>query len=171
MKYILIAFIGLFLSSNTAIALEKASPDQNDKVQKLVQELVPYNLKQTLQTFSKTVHGGIMHVVAKSANDGQQIKLIQANLLKTANDYKKGDYSVTERIHGADMPGLAQLKTAETNDIKFEYKALPDGAQIHFSSEYPLFVDALHEWFDAQISDHGNAVIPGHAQHHSTPVE
>lgn len=137
MKYILIAFVGFLLNSNTTLALEKASPEQNDKVQKLVQELVPYKLEKTLQTFSKTVHGGVMHVVAKSANDGQQIKLIQVNLLKITNEYKKGDYSVTERIHGAEMPGLAQLKTAETDDIKFEYKALPDGAQIHFSTEYP----------------------------------
>lgn len=87
------------------------------------------------------------------------------------NEFKKGDYSDTERMHGADMPGLAQLKKAEVDDIRFEYRVLPIGAQIHFSTEYPLFVDALHEWFDAQISDHGNAVIPEHSQHHATLAE
>jgi len=171
MKYLLIAFIGLLLNSTATLALEKSSQEQSDKLHKLVQELVPYNLNQTLQTFTKTVHGGVLHVVAKSPSDTQQIKLIQANLLKMANEFKKGDYSNTERLHGADMPGLVQLKKAEVDDIRFEYRTLPNGAQIHFSSEYPLYVDALHEWFDAQISDHGNAVLPEHSQHHSTPVE
>ena len=171
MKYLLIAFIGLLLNSTATLALEKSSQEQSNKQHKLVQELVPYNLDQTVQTFSKTVHGGVLHVVAKSSSETQQIKLIQANLLKMANEFKKGDYSDTERIHGADMPGLVQLKKAEIDDIRFEYRALPNGAQIHFSSEYPLFVDALHEWFDAQISDHDNAVIPEHSQHHATPAE
>ncbi len=57
------------------------------------------------------------------------------------------------------------------DDIKFEYKALPDGAQIHYSTEYPQYVQALHEWFDAQMSEHGNAEIPEHIKHHSTPAE
>jgi len=48
---------------------------------------------------------------------------------------------------------------AEIDDIKYEYKALPNGAQIHYSTEYPQYVQALHEWFDAQVSEHGNEVV------------
>jgi hypothetical protein len=171
MKHYPLLFIGLLLFSTTAPALEKASPKQIEDVQQRVQQAVPYALDQTLQTFSKTVHGGVLHVVAKSADDTRQIKLIQAYLLKMANDFKKGDFSETERMHGADMPGLAQLKKAETDDIKYDYKVLVNGAQIHYSTEYPQYVQALHEWLDAQASDHGNDVIPEHIQHHSTPVE
>jgi hypothetical protein len=36
---------------------------------------------------------------------------------------------------------------------------LRNGAQIHYSTEYPLLAQALHEWFDAQMSDHDNTVI------------
>jgi len=162
---------GLLLFSTTAPALEEASPKQNDKVDQRMQQVVPFALDQTLETFTKTVHGGVQHVVAKSADNTRQIKLIQAHLLKIANEFKKGDFSVTERVHGADMPGLAQLKMAETDDIKFEYKALPNGAQIHYSTEYPQYVQALHEWFDAQKAEHGNDVIPEHIQHHATPAE
>lgn len=64
MKYLLIAFIGLLLNSTATLALEKSNQEQSNKQHKLVQELVPYNLDQTLQTFSKTVHGGVLHVVA-----------------------------------------------------------------------------------------------------------
>jgi hypothetical protein len=162
---------GLLLFSMTALALEKTGPKQIDEVDQRMQQVVPFALDQTLETFTKTVHGGVQHVVAKSADNTQQIKLIQAHLLKIANEFRKGDFSVTERVHGANMPGLAQLKMAETDDIRFEYKALPNGAQIHYSTEYPQYVQALHEWFDAQISEHGNEVVPEHIKHHSTPAE
>jgi len=171
MKKYPLMLAGLLLFATTALALEKSDPKPINEVNQRVQQVAPYALDQTLQTFTKTVHGGVQHVVVKSADNTRQIKLIQAHLLKLADAFRKGDFSTTERVHGADMPGLAQLKMAETDDIRFEYKALENGAQIHFSTEYPQYIQALHEWFDAQASDHGNAVIPEHSQHHSTPAE
>jgi uncharacterized protein (DUF2236 family) len=128
-------------------------------------------VNKTLQTFTKTVHGGVQHVVAKSPDDKKQINLIQDYLRKLTNEFRKGDFSETERIHGADMPGLAQLKKAEPDDIYYEYKMLPDGAQIHYSSEWPQDVQALHEWFDAQLKEHGNEVVPEHLRHHESTAE
>jgi len=171
MKHYSLILAGLLLFSTTASALEKTGSARTDEVLQRSQPVLPFSVEQSLQTFSKTVHGGVQHVVVKSAGDTRQVKLIQAYLLKLADAYRKGDFSETERIHGADMPGLTLLKTAETDDIKFEYKALENGAQIHYSTEYPQFVQALHIWFDAQISDHGNPVVPEHSQHHSTIAE
>lgn len=171
MKNYPLILAGVLLFSTTAPAFEKASPKQIDEVDQRMQQVVPFAVDQILETFTKTVHGGVQHIIAKSADNTQQIKLIQAHLLKIANEFRKGDFSVTERIHGADMPGLAQLKMAETDDIKFEYKALPNGAQIHYSTEYPQYVQALHEWFDAQKSEHGNDVIEEHGKHHTAPAE
>jgi len=155
----------------TASAFEKNDPEPVTEIRQRAQQVVPYTLSEALQSFTKTVHGGIQHVVAKSANDTRQIKLVQAHLSEIANQYRKGDFSVTERVHGPDMPGLVQLKMAKTDDIKFEYKALPNGAQIHYTTEYPQFVQALHEWFDAQGIEHGNDPIPEHSKHHQTPAE
>jgi hypothetical protein len=171
MKYFPLIVTGLVLFSTIVPALEKAGPEQMEEVQQRRQHIVPFAVDQTLQSFTKTVHGGVQHVIVKSADNAAQIKLVQAHLQKLADDFRKGDFSETERIHGADMLGLAQLKMAETDDIKFEYKPLPDGAQIHYSTEYPQYVQALHEWFDAQVSDHGNAVIPEHMKHHKAPSE
>lgn len=160
----------LFFSATAALALENTSPTQAEVDQRM-QQVVPFALDQTLETFTRTVHGGVQHVVAKSPDNTRQIKLIQNHLIKIANEFRNGDFSVTERIHGADMPGLAILKTAKPDDIKFEYEPLPNGGQIHYSTEYPQYVQALHEWFDAQAKEHGNDVIPGHSKHHATPAE
>ncbi len=171
MKQVALISMGLLFFAATALAEDYASPQRRENVQKLRQELVPYATDQALEEFSKTVHGGVMHVVAKSANDANQIRLIQDYLRQTAEAFGNGDFSSTEKMHGADMPGLQQLKTAKTDDIRFEYKTLPNGAQIHFSTEYPQFVQALHEWLDAQIKDHGNALEPEHLKHHSGMAE
>jgi hypothetical protein len=169
-NYPLIA-LGFVLFSTAAPAFEKTNPEPVTEVRQRAQQVAPYTLSLALQTFTKTVHGGIQHVVAKSADDTRQIKLIQSHLQAIADEYRKGDFSVTERVHGPDMPGLTQLKMAKPDDIKFEYKALPNGAQIHYSTEYAQFVQALHEWFDAQMIEHGNDAIPEHSKHHLTPAE
>lgn len=171
MKNYPIILAGLLFLATAATAVEKTGSTPTDEVRQRTQQVVPYALDQVLQTFTQTAHGGIQHVIAKSADNTRQIKLIQAHLLEIANEFRKGNFSVTERMHGADMPGLAQLKTAKTDDIKFEYQALPNGAQIHYSTEYPQFVQALHEWLDAQTAEHGNDVIPEHSRHHLTPAE
>ncbi len=161
-----VAVAGLLIFSASALAVDHASPKPSNV------PVLPYPAEQTVQTFSKTVHGGVQHVVAKAAADNVQVvKAIQSHLFKIAGDFRKGDFSVTERLHGANMPGLAQLKKAEQGDIRYDYKSLDNGGQIHYSSEYPQYVQALHEWFDAQASEHGAAVVPGHNQHHLTPAE
>lgn len=171
MKKPSLILVGLLLFSTATAAFENDNPEPVNTVRQRAQEVVPYDLGQALQTFTKTVHGGIQHVVSKSSGNAREIEAIQAHLSKMANDFRKGDFSVTERVHGSDMPGLTQLKTAKTDDIKFEYKALPNGAQIHYTTEYPQYVQALHEWFDGQLIEHGNDVIQEHSKHHSTPAE
>lgn len=130
-----------------------------------------YSPDNTLQTFSKTVHGGVQHVVVKPGADAKVIGAIQAHLRQLAGAFASGDFSASERMHGAAMPGLATLKGAKPDEIRYEYRALPNGAQIHYSSEYPQLVQALHEWFDAQTQAHGAEVVPGHQQHHATPAQ
>lgn len=171
MKIYSLLLAGLVLFTGAAFAADNTSSAQNDEIRQRTQTVTPYDINKTKQMFTRTVHGGVQHVVAKSPEDSEQIKLIQAYLLKLSNNFSAGDFSETERAHGADMPGLARLKMAQPYDIKYEYKALPDGAQIHYSTEYPLLTQALHEWFDAQMSDHDNTVLPEHSKHHQKPSE
>ncbi|MDD4915925.1 MAG: aspartate carbamoyltransferase [Methylococcales bacterium] len=172
MKHFILIVIGLLLMNATARAQDKAPAMPAGELTQRMQQAVPYRLDQTVQTFTKTVHGGVQHVIVKiPENNEAQIRLIQAHLRKTVEQLKKGDFSLTEGVHGKNMPGLTQLKLAEPDDIRYEYKALKNGAQIHYSSEYPQYVQALHEWFVAQSRAHGNAVVPEHERHHSAVTE
>jgi hypothetical protein len=59
------------------------------------------------------------------------------------------------------MPGLADLKSG-AKKIDVGYSALPDGAQLGYTANDPKPVTVIHDWFTAQLSDHGY-----HATEHS----
>ena len=64
-------------------------------------------------------------------------------------------------MHGADMPGLAALQ-AGARHIDMQYTPLPDGAQIRYTTQDPALIKALHQWFAAQLSDHGHHAVGHH---------
>ena len=39
--------------------------------------------------------------------------------------------------------------------MEIVYRELPGGAEIHYTGKDVATVDAIHKWFDAQLSDHG----------------
>ena len=45
--------------------------------------------------------------------------------------------------------------------ITISYGEVDRGAEIRYASEDPALVEAIHQWFDAQLRDHGE-----HAQSH-----
>jgi hypothetical protein len=65
-----------------------------------------------------------------------------------------GDFSDPLSLHGTDMPGVKELSVGAAQ-VNVEYSALPNGAQIVFTTEGIHLVTALHRWFGAQLSDHG----------------
>jgi hypothetical protein len=159
-------FIATFLLASfiTApiYAVEKADEERLDEVAERGSHVMPFDLEKTTHVFSKTDNGGIQQVIAKDISDAEQISLIRAHLSKISNEFKQGNFSNPEKVHGADMPGLSELKIAKLGQIKIEYTELPDGAQIGYSTELPQFINAIHQWFDAQLSDHARHAVPGH---------
>jgi hypothetical protein len=156
----IIPFLIILLVTTTAYAVEKADEERLDKVAQRSMLVIPFDLEKTTNIFSKTPMGGLQLVVVKDKSDAGQIRLIRAYLSEISDDFKRGDFSKPERVHGADMPGLAELKSARPGQIKIEYKEVPDGAQITYSVRSPELINVFHQWFDAQISDHARHAVP-----------
>jgi len=135
-------------------AIEKATDKRLDEVAEKGRLVMPFNLEQTLHVFSKSEYGGVQQVIVKDESDKAQIALIQDHLDKIYNDFKNRDFSDPEKIHGADMPGLKVLKNAAYDEITLQFRILPNGAEIVYTAKKPVLIDAIHQWFDAQLSDH-----------------
>ncbi len=124
-------------------------------------QVMPFDLDKTTHRFKPTGGGGVQAVVAKDRADHEQIADIRRHLRKEASAFARGDLSDPAAIHGEGMPGLEELE-ANADALAVRYSERPDGAEVHFKSSDPKVVDALHQWFDAQVSDHGK-----HAEHAS----
>lgn len=129
-------------------------------------DVMPFNLKATTHIFTKTVEGGTQRVIAKHAGDKAQTKLIREHLQEIRRQFLEGDFSGPSYIHGNDMPGLAELRSAKPGKIAIEYREVADGAELHYRTSDAKLVAALHNWFDAQLADHGPDAIEGQRHHH-----
>ena len=129
-------------------------------------EVMPFSLTATTHVFTKTADGGVQRVIAKNAADVGQIKLIREHLHEIQMQFSRGDFSGPTYIHGTHMPGLAELKAAAPGEIAVAYQGVEAGAELVYRTANPKLVVALHEWFDAQLSDHGADAMAGHAHQH-----
>ena len=118
-------------------------------------EVMPFDLEKTTHIFDKTETGGVQKVVADDPNDAEQVALIREHLEEEAAAFRRGDLSDPSEIHGEQMPGLKDLE-AGAKEMDIRYSGLPDGAQIEYETSDPALVAALHDWFNAQVSDHGD---------------
>lgn len=151
--------LGMLLAANLAHA-QPASSERLDAVAERGRHVMPFNLEKTLHVFDKTAHGGIQQVIAKDAGDAEQIALIRRHLLAISQGFQNGDFSRQRRIHGNDMPGVAELAAGYAK-VRFAYRELPNGAEIEYSAEESSLVDAIHRYFNAQLNDHARHAVDG----------
>ncbi|VVD61243.1 aspartate carbamoyltransferase [Pandoraea terrigena] len=124
-------------------------------------EVMPFSLAATTHIFTKTATGGVQQVVTKR-HDPKQVALIREHMTVIARNFAAGDFGAPETIHGSDMPGLSALRAAQPGELKVSYRDLRNGGEIVYRANGPRLVDALHKWFDAQLSDHGHDAMAGH---------
>jgi hypothetical protein len=150
---------------NVSQDTEKTGEARLNEVADRGRHIMPFNLEQTTHIFSKTQQGGVQQVIAKDKANTEQISLIREHLAKISHEFKQGDFSNPAKIHGNTMPGLEMLRKAEPGRIKIDYKELADGAEINYATDDQKLVNALHQWFDAQLRDHSRHAVSGHPHH------
>ena len=164
--------IALAVLVGLPLAAAAQDAQRQAEVAKRGADVMPFSLKATTHIFTKTEEGGIQRVVAKSAADTQQIKLVREHLRDIRAQFLKGDFSGPTHIHGTEMPGLAELEAAKPGQIAIDYKDTDAGAELSYRTTDAKLVQALHHWFDAQLSDHGADAMAGHQRHdHGTMMK
>lgn len=141
-------------------ACATSTQDRQAEVADKGRSVMPFDLDKTTHRFLPTDNGLLEEVVADDPGDTSQITLIRQHLAAEAQRFQAGDFSDPARIHGQDMPGLADL-TAGASKITISYADLPAGASLSFRTTEPALVQALHDWGQAQVSDHGTHADQG----------
>jgi len=138
---------------------DQALADRQEAVAESGAEVMPFDLDATTHVFTDTLTGGTQDVIADDPSDATNIDLIRLHLEDEATKFRAGDFSDPEAIHGSAMPGLATLKERFA-DISVDLVETEIGATITYGSDDAVVVEAIHDWFAAQSSDHGD-----HAEH------
>jgi hypothetical protein len=151
-------------ASQTAVAAP-APPERQAEVAARGAQVMPFKLGATSHVFTKNRNGGLQQVLVRDPKDREQLRLVRSHLREIAGRFQAGDFSAPARIHGVSMPGLEPLAQARPGEITIHYRELSNGAQIRYATSNPALVPALHQWFDAQLSDHGADAREGHGHH------
>ena len=131
-----------------------ASTEHQAEVAERGAEVMPFDLERTTHIFEKLDSGGLQQVITDDG-DAEQVRLIREHLAEEAERFQNGDFHDPAMIHGDDMAGLHELVTGAER-LTITYSEIDDGAQILYSADEPELVNALHAWFDQQVSDHGS---------------
>jgi hypothetical protein len=164
MKFVVLSLS--LLVAALSLPATAADAQRQAEVAKRGADVMPFSLQATTHVFSKAADGGTQRVVAKDAADAPQVALVRAHLREIRVQFLKGDFAGPSHIHGADMPGLAALQAAKPGQLGIDYQDVKAGAELTYRTADPKLVAALHQWFDAQLSDHGADAMAGRHPHH-----
>jgi uncharacterized protein YceK len=131
--------------------IKKASPARIDEDSQRRQHI--------MVSFDKTEKGGVQQINAGDPNNNQQIVMSRKYLTTISEEFRRGDFSKLENIHGNNPPWLALLRSAKPGDLHIQYQMRPFGAEIRYTSENPVLITAMHQWFDAQLADLGSDTL------------
>lgn len=154
------------LSTAMPLLSHAADAKRQADVSRRGKDVMPFSLEATTHIFTKTAAGGTQRVVAKNVSDAEQTELTRGHLQDIERQFLKGDFSGPAHIHGPDMPGLSELRSAKPGRITITYRNVPGGAELEYRTADAGLVAALHNWFDAQLSDHGADAVEGHPHRH-----
>lgn len=127
---------------------------KQEQVHHMSHQVMPFDMSETIHVFRMTDSGGVQKVLVRNTREADQIVLIRQHLGHEAEMFKHGNYSDPTKLHGVDMPGIAEL-SANPAKVNVSYSELPEGAQIIFETDDLSLVTAIHRWFGAQLSEHG----------------
>ncbi|MEU4545038.1 hypothetical protein [Nonomuraea dietziae] len=160
----LITALALIVVAATAYALvsrneQQALAARQAEIATRSRQVMPFDLERTTHRFARSATGGVQTVTSDDPADAEQVTLIREHLTEEAAGFSRGDYGDPASIHGGEMPGLRDLEQGHSR-IDIRYTELPAGARITYATTDASLVAALHAWFDAQVTDHGQ-----HAEH------
>lgn len=149
----LLIIAGLFLSFTVACQSPPKAGHQR-MIHQMGAQVMPFDLSKTRHIFEMTETGGIQRVIVRDPKDADQIPLIRQHLQHEAMRFANGNFADPMALHGMDMPGISAL-SAGASKIQIRYAEVPSGAELTFETSDIHLITAIHQWFGAQLSDHG----------------
>ena len=100
------------------------------------------------ETLIPTPDGGIEDAVV-IAPSLAAVKHLRAETRERAAAFARGNFVDPTNPHGDLVPGLREMR-GQWNRVHVRYEDLPAGSRIEYTTNDPVMVEALHQWFVAR---------------------
>jgi len=138
----MLRFVAAFVLAMTAATHAAARPDSNGPMH------VSFTAGSVKETFIPTPDGGIEDAVVIAPNLAA-VNHLRAETRKRAAAFARGTFVDPTNPHGDLVPGLREMRS-QWNKVHVRYEDLPDGSRIKYTTNDPVMVEALHQWFVAR---------------------
>ncbi|MGZ4676509.1 MAG: aspartate carbamoyltransferase [Acidimicrobiia bacterium] len=156
---VVLALVGIVAGSACQSSGSSDRGSRQAQVEARGASVMPFDQTATTHVFHATPSGGVQRVLVKDPGDTAQLRLVRRHLREEARRFAAGDFTDPMRIHGMRIPGITTLRRGAAR-MTITYAAVPRGARITYTTSDPGLVAALHEWFAAQLMDHGEHARP-----------
>jgi len=132
--------VALLLAAAVAPALSSSGSSDNAGIS--------FTSGSVRETFTPTPYGGIEDAVVVTPH-AAEVRALQTQTRKRAAAFARGDFVDPTNPHGDLVPGLREMRR-QWSKMHVRYEDLPNGSRIRYSTNDPVMVEALHQWFVAR---------------------
>lgn len=137
-----------------AIASFAAQHHKDEDMQKRGNQGMGFDQDKTAHHFLITKDGGIIQVMAKSADDKESVAEIRMHLNHIQHAFSAGDFNIPMFVHDQTPPGVPTMKKLK-EQIRYSYEEMENGGRVVISSKNAEAVNAVHKFLKFQIREHG----------------
>jgi hypothetical protein len=109
---------------------------------------ISFTVGSVRETFVSTPNGGIEDAVVTRPSP-HAVHRLRAQTRQRAAAFARGTFVDPTNPHGDLVPGLREMRR-QWNRLRVTYQNLPMGARIRYTTNDPVMVEALHQWFAAR---------------------
>ena len=113
-------------------------------------ESVGFTSGSVQETFTSTSSGGFEDAVVIVPDDEAAVRRLQTQMRKRAHAFARGEFVDPTNPHGDLVPGLREMRD-QWNKMHVHYENLPRGSRVRYTTNDPVMVEALHQWFTARV--------------------
>jgi hypothetical protein len=140
-------------TSHDAQPGQQKSEHHIDAVNRRGDEAMDFDHAKTTHHFLLQPEGGTIRVEANDVADDASRSSIRTHLVHIAKAFSEGDFNIPMFVHDQIPPGVLVMKSKK-DQIKYEYRELPAGAEVVITSSDRQAVRAIHQFLQFQIRDH-----------------